>query len=114
MNREELVEIFDRYDVYETLANGEVAHVIFWHDIKHIANELFAKLQAENAELWKENAWQSFAELPEDEYYENVLVKLKNGYMVVCTIDEYKACYSLDNTRFEEHEIEKVKVIYDE
>jgi hypothetical protein len=40
MTKEELFEMFDRYDAYETLETGETVQLIYWHDLKHIAEEL--------------------------------------------------------------------------
>lgn len=40
MTKEELFEMFDRYDAYEILDTGETVQVIYWHDLKHIVNEI--------------------------------------------------------------------------
>lgn len=40
MTKEELFEMFDRYDACETLDTGETIQVIHWHDLKHIAEEI--------------------------------------------------------------------------
>lgn len=40
MTKEELFEMFDKYDTCETLITGELLQVIHWQDLKHIAEEI--------------------------------------------------------------------------
>jgi len=40
MTKDELFEIFDKYDTYEFIKEGESIHSIKWSDLNRLADEL--------------------------------------------------------------------------
>jgi len=77
MKKNELFEIFDRYDTYEFIKEGESIHCIKWNDLNGLADELVKLFNVSN----RRELLLDFAEYSENDKTSTVIDECVDNYL---------------------------------
>ena len=77
MKKNELFEIFDRYDTYEFIKEGESIHGIKWNDLNGLADELVKLFNVSN----RRELLLDFAEYSENDKTSTVIDECVDNYL---------------------------------
>ncbi len=77
MKKNELFEIFDRYDTYEFIKEGESIHGIKWNDLNGLADELVKLFNVSN----RRELLLNFAEYSENDKTSTAIDECVDNYL---------------------------------
>ncbi len=77
MKKNELFEIFDRYDTYEFIKEGESIHGIKWNDLNGLADELVKLFNLSN----RRELLLNFAEYSENDKTSTAIDECVDNYL---------------------------------